>query len=59
MYEDTYNDLWTSSIKQDIKGSVGMPIGVQVVSYIWEDETCLGVMKAIDDYVKFDKHPSL
>lgn len=58
-YQDEYNDLWTSAIKKDIKGSVGMPVGVQVVSYIFEDETCLGIMKALDDYIKFDQVPQI
>jgi Asp-tRNA(Asn)/Glu-tRNA(Gln) amidotransferase A subunit family amidase len=54
-YEDGYNDDWTKSIRKDIKGSVGMPVGVQVVSYQWEDETCLGVMKALDDKINYRK----
>lgn len=27
-YEDNYNDSWTKAIKEDIKGSLGMPLGV-------------------------------
>jgi hypothetical protein len=38
-------------------GSTGLPIVVQVVSMLYEDEICLGVMKAIDDSVKFNEYP--
>ena len=53
MYEDHINDMWTKAIQRDITGSVGMPVGLQVVGLQWEDETVLGVMKAIDDVIKF------
>lgn len=51
--------MWTKAIKKDVQGSVGMPLSVQIVGYIWEDETCLGVMKALDDQVKFNKYPHI
>lgn len=47
----------TKVIKKDIQGSKGMPIGVQVVGFSFDDEIVLGVMKALDDKVNFKKHP--
>ena len=41
----------TNNIRKDIRGSKGMPVTVQVVGLPWEEETVLGVMKAIDDVV--------
>ena len=59
VYEDSYNDMWTSYIKEDLKGSVGMPMCVQVVSYFGDDEICLGLMKTIEDKIKFNKLPNI
>ena len=53
VYEDGINDILTKAIRDDIKGSVGMPIAVQVISYAFQDEVALGVMKAIDEKVRF------
>ena len=58
-YEDEYNDFITKAIKDDIKDSKDMPVCVQVVSYIFEDEIALGVMKAIDDKIKFNFVPKI
>jgi Asp-tRNA(Asn)/Glu-tRNA(Gln) amidotransferase A subunit family amidase len=46
-------------MSKDVKGSVGMPIGVQIVGHKWEDEICLGVMKALDEQVKFNEYPQI
>lgn len=50
-YEDTYNDMWTKGIKEDLATANGLPVGVQVISRKWDDEVALGVMKAIDESV--------
>ena len=52
-YEDRYEDEWTSRIREDLKGAEGLPIGVQISSWLDEDEECLGIMKALDDQVAF------
>jgi Asp-tRNA(Asn)/Glu-tRNA(Gln) amidotransferase A subunit family amidase len=36
-----------------------MPVGVQVVGYFWSDEIVLGVMKAIDEEIKFKEFPKV
>lgn len=32
-----------------MEGSEGLPVGVQVASFAYEDEICLGVMKKIEN----------
>jgi len=54
-YIDEFGDLVTNMQRSDLKGSAGMPVGVQVVAWAFEDEVCLGVMKAIDNEVQFQK----
>jgi Asp-tRNA(Asn)/Glu-tRNA(Gln) amidotransferase A subunit family amidase len=51
--------MWTKVIKNDVKGSVGMPLTVQVVSYAWDDELAVGVMKSLEEEVKFNKYPEI
>jgi len=48
-YEDDINDKWTEDIRQDMVGSVNMPLTVSIVAQPWEDEIALGVMKALSD----------
>jgi len=50
-YKDSTADIYTNSIK----GSSGLPIGIQVVSMSFEDEMCLAAMKHIEDIFKFHK----
>jgi len=39
------------------KGSVGLPVGVQVMTPMWEDENCLFVMAEIERAVEFNTLP--
>lgn len=32
VYEDTFNDMATKKIKQDVVGSTGMPVGIQIIA---------------------------
>ncbi|CDW73663.1 amidase family protein [Stylonychia lemnae] len=57
IYDDGVNDMITKNIKKDMKGTVGLPVTIQVIGQLWEDETVLGVMKAIDETIKFRKNP--
>mmetsp|Transcript_10486 Transcript_10486/g.7826 ORF Transcript_10486/g.7826 Transcript_10486/m.7826 type:complete len:112 (-) Transcript_10486:59-394(-) len=47
-YKDSLEDKWTRVIRDDMEGSAGMPIGVQVVAWGFQDEKALAVMKDID-----------
>ena len=58
-YTDKFNDPVTHMAKDSMVGSVGMPIGIQVVAPKWKDEQCLALMKVIDDSIGFKKKPDL
>ena len=47
-FSDKWNDKWTDLMRQTLKGSEGMPIGVQVVAHSYEDEKALAIMHALD-----------
>jgi len=51
-YEDGFEDLWTDCLRENVKGSLNLPIGLQVIGYSYEDEQTLGVMKVLDGYLK-------
>jgi len=57
--DSIHKDSITKKCQEAIKGSVGMPVNVQVMSLPWEDEKCLAVMKAIESKVQFNELPSL
>eukprot|EP00347_Sterkiella_histriomuscorum_P005404 403356743 len=47
-YQDQYNDGLTEMIRSDLLDSLGMPLGIQVVGFQFEDEACLGLMKVLE-----------
>jgi len=57
-YTDGYRDHYTTEIDEDIKGSEGMPLGVQVVGRRWEDEKVLGIMQLLERQLKY-KQPEM
>lgn len=46
--EDVVNDLVTDALKDMCKDSKGMPVGVQVAGFPWEDESVVGLMTEIN-----------
>ncbi|CDW81226.1 amidase family protein [Stylonychia lemnae] len=52
---DKANDLITRHIKNSMRDSFGMPIGVQISTPKWKDEECLAIMKIVGDQFKFMK----
>lgn len=54
-YEDGINDEWTKIIRKDMIGSVGMPLSVSIVAQPWQDEIIVGVMRALDDKIRYQK----
>mmetsp|Transcript_24722 Transcript_24722/g.21889 ORF Transcript_24722/g.21889 Transcript_24722/m.21889 type:complete len:123 (+) Transcript_24722:1529-1897(+) len=50
---DPHRDEISKAEKQNMKGSVGMPVGVQVVTAPHQDEECLNVMIQIEKEIKF------
>lgn len=48
-YADPHNaDSITAVAAAACEGSVGLPVGVQVVALPWRDEACLGAMRALE-----------
>ena len=47
IFADTFNDAWTLALHEDAKGSVNMPIGLQITGKAFDDEKVLGVMKVL------------
>jgi len=50
-FDDEYKDKYTGLFNSSCEGSAGMPISVQVIGFPFEDEKCLGVMKAIESKI--------
>ncbi|EGR34573.1 hypothetical protein IMG5_006590 [Ichthyophthirius multifiliis] len=49
-------DILSKKIDQFMKGSMGMPVGIQVVALPNQDEVALNIMKQIDEKVQFYKN---
>ena len=58
-YTDHHNDRITRMIAEDMQGTVGLPLGIQVIGLPYQDEKLLGVMKRMDDARKFRPVPKL
>lgn len=64
--EDTYetsgskeHDLFHKKACESIKGSVGMPVSVCIYTLPWEDEKCIGIMRLLEDQIKFHELPKI
>ena len=55
-YNSVYNDSIFINIKNSVKRSMDMPIGIQIATLPCEDEKCLAIMKRIDDLTKEKKN---
>jgi fatty acid amide hydrolase len=47
-FTDLYNDMLTKKYKENVEGSAGMPLCVQVATKKWKDEECLAIMRILD-----------
>ena len=47
VYESLHNDDISRKLNETVKGSAGMPVGIQVIGLPFEDETVLGFMKTL------------
>lgn len=52
-YVDDNEDNMTRIIREDIKSSEGMPLGVQIMGLPFEDETVLSLLEELQGAVKF------
>ena len=59
--EDNYNskveDALTRNARKVMKGSVGLPLAIQVIALPYEDEKALAVMKLLEGIFNFHEHP--
>ena len=56
-YESIYDDDFTTAINNTIKDSVGLPVGIQVISMPFSEEKILGLCKKIEGNFNFyEKH---
>ena len=53
------HDILSQYSQECMEGSVGLPVGVQILTLPWEDEKCLKVMKLIEDEIKFYEFPKI
>ena len=63
--EDIYDEkvgntqqIYEKEIAKDMKGSVGMPMNVQVVTLPWQDEKCIAAMRVVEKLIPFYKENS-
>ncbi|KAK0400098.1 hypothetical protein QR680_003355 [Steinernema hermaphroditum] len=49
------SDPWYTKVKEATKGSIGLPVGVQVVCQPYQEERCLRILGEIEDAVKSRK----
>ena len=54
-YTDKFNDPVTAAINDDMKGTLGLPLGVVFVGKHHEDEKLLGFGKQMDEFINFRK----
>ena len=41
-------DSYTKAARENIVGAEGLPVGIQISSFTYQDEQCMGVAKQID-----------
>ena len=51
-YESKFNDEFTKGFKEIMKGSQGLPVGVQIVSLPWMEERCVKIMQVLEKGVQ-------
>lgn len=49
VYTDKWNDSYTKECQRVLKGSVGLPVGVQVTGLPYQEEVVLRVMKELEE----------
>ncbi len=48
-YQDEFDDVYTKAFQDNMENSEGLPVGVQIVGRVWEDEQCLKLMELIEN----------
>ena len=58
-YSTRFQDMAARKLKSMMKDIKGLPVGVQVASWNYDDETVLGVMKQIENEFKYHEYPEI
>ncbi|NWX94804.1 FAAH1 hydrolase, partial [Nothoprocta ornata] len=48
LYQGYCDDPWDRTLKQAVRGAVGLPVAVQCVALPWQEELCLRFMKEVE-----------
>lgn len=53
-----HHDMIHRKIQENMKGTVGLPVGVQVSTMPWQEEKCVNIMLQLEEELQFRaKHP--
>ena len=58
-YESAIKDAFHAKAVEHVAGSVGMPVGVQVIALPFQDEMVLRVMRDLERKVQFKEIPEM
>lgn len=59
-YTDLHNDdAFAKTARAQMKGSAGLPVGVQIIGPMWQDEKVLNIMKEIEEAKPFTDEPKM
>ncbi|XP_026507730.1 vitamin D3 hydroxylase-associated protein-like [Terrapene carolina triunguis] len=47
-YTGHYGDPWDRRLRQAVEGAMGLPVAVQCVALLWQEELCLRFMKEVE-----------
>lgn len=56
--EKANNDVITAAINRSMNDSVGLPVGIEIITTPFQDEKALAILKILEEQIKFsEKHP--
>ena len=56
--EKVFNDILTSKLRESMKDSQGLPMGLEIIGKPYQDEQVLAIMKILENCFEFRKiHP--
>lgn len=58
-YNTRFNDMVARKLKNVVEGIKGLPVGIQVAAWSYNDEFCLALMKEIEDEFKYHEFPKI
>ena len=58
-YSTRFKDMAAKKLKSLVDGIKGLPVGVQVATWNFNDEGCLALMKEIEEEFKYHDFPKI